>query len=187
MGTLSFALQEIAKPEIKQTRSTLMATVLSLGDPSNNPLETLEIVVKTSKCTAFARPKSWKRFAPRDSKHANEMDVDPLPTKSGDGGEDTKKIVWAQLKMRTEFHVERDEQDNDDERNEDIMDVDDAKRSGAKVEKEQLVRGFKYGSSYVPCADGQFERLSSQKGISICGFFNADNVCPNLSTHSQIR
>ncbi|KAH9075752.1 SPOC domain-like protein [Lactarius deliciosus] len=175
MGTLSFALQEITKPEIKQTRSTLMATVLSLGDPSNNPLETLEIIVKTSKCTAFARPKSWKRFAPRDSKHTEEMDVDPLPTKGGNGGEDTKKIVWAQLKMRTEFHVERDDQDNDDERNEDNMDVDDAKRSGAKVEKEQLVRGFKYGSSYVPCADGQFERLSSQKGISICGFFNADN------------
>lgn len=183
MGTLSFALQEITRPEIKQTRSTLMATVLTLGDPSNNPLEALEIIVKTSKCTALARPKSWKRFAPREGKHADEMDVDSVPTKVGAGSEDTK-TVWAQLKMRTEFHVERDEQDNDDERNED-MDVDDTKRGGAKVEKEQLVRGFKYGSSYVPCADGQFEKLSSQKGIFICGFFNADNVCPNLSTHPQ--
>lgn len=184
MGTLSFALQEITRPEIKQTRSTLMATVLTLGDPSNNPLEALEIIVKTSKCTALARPKSWKRFAPRDGKHADEMDVDSVPTILGDGSGETKKAVWAQLKMRTEFHVERDEQDNDDERNED-MDVDDTKRSGAKVEKEQLVRGFKYGSSYVPCADGQFEKLSSHKGIYICGFFNADNVCPILSTHPQ--
>ena len=163
-----------------------MATVLSLGDPSNNPLEALEIIVKTSKCTALARPKSWKRFAPRDGKHVDEMDVDSVRTKDRDGSE-VMKTVWAQLKMRTEFHVERDEQDNDDERNVDNMDVDDAKRSGAKVEKEQLVRGFKYGSSYVPCADGQFERLGSHKGISICGFFNADNVCPNLSTHPQIR
>ncbi|KAF8272335.1 SPOC like C-terminal domain-containing protein [Lactarius quietus] len=136
MGTLSFALQEITRPEIKQTRSTLMATVLTLGDPSNNPLEALEIIVKTSKCTALARPKSWKRFAPRDWRW--------------DWGHEEN--CMAQLKMRTEFHVERDEQDNDDERNEDNMDVDDTKRSGAKVEKEQLVRGFKYGSSYVPCA-----------------------------------
>src|SRR6202012_373068 len=142
MGTLSFALQEITRPEIKQTRSTLMATVLTLGDPSNNPLEALEIIVKTSKCTALARPKSWKRFAPREGKHADEMDVDSVPTKGGAGREDTK-TAWAQLKMRTEFHVERDEQDNDEERNED-MDVDDTKRGGAKVEKEQLVRGFKY-------------------------------------------
>ncbi len=186
MGTLSFALQEIAKPEIKQTRSTLMANVLSLGDPANNPLEAFEIIVKTSKCTALARPKSWKRFAPRDGKHADEVDVDPLPTKDRDGGGDSNKTVWAQLKMRTEFHVERDVQDNDDERNEDDMDVDDAKSGGAKVEKEQLVRGFKYGSSYVPCADGQFEKLSSQKGICICGFFNADNVCFNHLAHSQI-
>jgi ATP-dependent DNA helicase 2 subunit 2 len=187
MGALSFALQEITRPEIKQTRSTLMATVLTLGDPSNNPLEALEIIVKTSKCTALARPKAWKRFAPRSGEHADEMNVDSVLTKVGDGSGDTKKTVWAQLKMRTEFHVERDDQDNDDERNEDNMDVDDAKGSGAKVEKEQLVRGFKYGSSYVPCADGQFERLSSQKGICICGFFNADNVCINLSTHRQIR
>ena len=161
-----------------------MATVLSLGDPSNNPLEALEIIVKTSKCTALAHPKPWKRFAPRNGKHADEMDVDSVRLKDGDGGGD--KTVWTQLKMRTEFHVERDE-DNDDEKNEDNMDAEDAERSGAKVEKEQLIRGFKYGSSYVPCADGQFEKLSSHKGISICGFFNADNVCPDLSTHPQIR
>jgi len=172
-GTLSFALDEVSKPEVKETRSTLMGNILRLGDPENNPLEALEIPVKTSKCTAFARPKSWKRFAPRESNTADEMDVDPAPTQDG-----ARKTVWAELKMRTEFHVEHDEQGDEEDRNEEDMDVDDVKKSGAKVEKEQLVRGFKYGSSYVPCPDENFAKLSTHMGISICGFFNADNVRP---------
>jgi hypothetical protein len=170
VGTLSFALDEVSKPEVKETRSTLMSNILRLGDPENNPLEALEIVVKTSKCTAFARPKSWKRFAPRENKPAEEMDVDWEE-------EDTKKVIWAELKMRTEFHVEHDEQEDEDKGNEDNMDIDGEKKSGAKVEKEQLVRGFKYGSSYVPCLDGQFAKLSTHMGITICGFFSEDNVC----------
>jgi hypothetical protein len=175
VGTLSFALDEVRKPEMKETRSTLMNNILRLGDPKNNPLEALEIPVKTSKCTAFALPKSWKRFAPRESNPADEMDVDSAPTQDG-----ARKTVWAELKMRTEFHVEHDEQGDEDNGNEEDMDVDDVKKSGAKVEKEQLVRGYKYGSSYVPCADDNFAKLSTHMGISICGFFSADNV----STHS---
>jgi len=40
-----------------------------------------------------------------------------------------------------------------------------------KVEKEELVRGFKYGTTYAPCPDGQFPKLPTTKGIQICGFF----------------
>jgi len=179
MGTLSFALNEVRKPEVKETRSTLIANTLRLGDPENHPLEALEIVVRTSKCTALARPKAWKRFAPRESKPADEMDVDTAPTRAHHTSEnELAKIVWAQLRMRTEFHVEHDEQEDEDKGEEDNMDVDGVKKSGAKVEKEQLVRGFKYGSSYVPCPDGQFAKLDTRMGISICGFFSVDNVCP---------
>ena len=180
MGTLSFALEEVRKPEVKETRSSLMANILRLGDPENNPLEALEIPVKTSKTTARARPKTWKRFAPRESNPADEMDVDPTPTRGRDWDkdEDARKLAWAQLKMRTEFHVEHDEQGDENDGNEEDMDVDDMKKSGAKVEKEQLIRGFKYGSNYVPCPDGQFARLGTHMGISICGFFSADNVSP---------
>ncbi|KAI0286720.1 SPOC domain-like protein [Russula aff. rugulosa BPL654] len=170
VGTLSFALDEVKKPEMKETRSTLMKNILRLGDPANNPLESLEIIVKTSKCTAFARPKSWKRFAPRECNPADEMDVDSVPTQDS-----VRKTVWAELKMRTEFHVEHDEQGDDNNGNEEDMDVDDVKKSGAKVEKEQLVRGYKYGSSYVPCPDDNFAKLNTHMGISICGFFSSDN------------
>jgi hypothetical protein len=186
MGTLSFALEEVRKPEVKETRSSLIGNILRLGDPENNPREALEIAVKTSKSTALARPKTWKRFAPRESNPADEMVVDSAPTRDHDGDEGATKTVWAQLKMRTEFHVEHDEQGDENNENEEDMDVDvdDVKKSGAKVEKEQLIRGFKYGSSYVPCPDGQFAKLNTYMGISICGFFSADNVSlPLLFIH----
>ncbi|KAL0563596.1 ATP-dependent DNA helicase yku80, partial [Marasmius crinis-equi] len=47
IGTLAFALQEVAKPEIKASRSTLSPTVLRLGDPNGKPDEAWEILVKT--------------------------------------------------------------------------------------------------------------------------------------------
>ncbi|KAA1468434.1 SPOC domain-like protein [Dentipellis sp. KUC8613] len=172
IGTLALALEEVSRPEIKQTRSTLMGTILRLGDPENDPLESMEIVIKTSKCTALARPKGWKRFAPRETAEHHEdedMDMD---------GETEKKNVWTELKMRTEYFIDttagedKEDDEDEDEDTEDKMDVDgEEKKQVMKVEKEDLVKGFKYGSTFVPCPDGQFERLTTRKGIEICGFF----------------
>ncbi|KAI0039555.1 SPOC domain-like protein [Auriscalpium vulgare] len=170
LGTLAFALQEVTKPDVKQTRSTLMGNVLRLGDPDNHPFEALNIVVKTSKCTALGRPKSWKRFAKRElsTEEKDAMIVDE---------EEEKKAVWAQLKMRTEYYVKHGKEEEEEDNKDDVdkMNVDDDdKKEGEKVEKEQLVRGFKYGSSYAPCPEGSFPRLSTFQGIEICGFFDAD-------------
>jgi ATP-dependent DNA helicase 2 subunit 2 len=185
MGTLSFALEEVSKPEVKETRSTLMSNILRLGDPANNPLEAIEIVVKTSKCTALARPKPWKRFAPRERKPADEMDVDSVPTRNHDWDDEegAKKTVWSQLRMRTEFHVEHDDQEDDEKGNEDDMDIDGVKNCGAKVEKEQLVRGFKYGSSYVPCPDGQFAKLKHTDGNFDLRIFQCGQCMSTFALH----
>jgi ATP-dependent DNA helicase 2 subunit 2 len=168
-----------------------MGTVLRLGDVDTKSDEALEIVIKTSKCTALSRPKSWKKFAIRER----------LDDEDEDMSDDGNKVTYAQLKMRTEYLVDRsggNEEDNDgDVKMEDgdvKMEVDDEilldegdtsekeKREKEKaeqlekVEKEQLVRGFKYGTTYAPCPDGQFPRLHTKKGIDICGFFPAKNV-----------
>lgn len=107
---------------------------------------------------------------------------------------DETKATYAQLKMRTEYLVDRsgrNEEDKDgDVKMEDdddlLLDEGDASEKERrekekaeqleKAEKEQLVRGFKYGTTYVPCPDGQFPRLPTKKGIDICGFFPAKNV-----------
>ncbi|KAG5646900.1 hypothetical protein DXG03_001976 [Asterophora parasitica] len=207
VGTCVEALQEISKPDIKTTKSTLMGTILRLGETDTMAEEAVEIIVKTSKSTALARPKSWKKFGMREG--------------GGDGEEDEEtqrrreegKVAYAQLKMRTEYYIDRSgyadaEVDEDGdvkmEDDDDLLDLDKGKKVKVKseddddldvaskaveekeaqlekVEKEQLVRGFKYGTTYAPCPDGQFPRLPTRKGIELCGFFPAKNFRRELS------
>lgn len=169
-----------------------MGTVLRIGDVEGRPEEAAEVLVKTSKCTALARPKGWKKFAKRGAADEDEE----MP---GDDDEEAK-VAYAQLTMRTEYFIDRTEHDDEDEegdnegvrknknKNKDAMDVDEDESQDKskvenieKVEKEQLVRGFKYGSTYAPCPDGQFPKLPTRKGIDICGFFPSKNVRPLFS------
>jgi len=169
---------------MKTTKSVLMGTVLRIGDVEGRPQEAAEILVKSSKCTALARPKGWKKFGRRVGGGEDDEDED-----MGGDDEDERKTAYAQLAMRTEYFVDRAEHDDDEEaadkgKDKDEMDVDEDGETKEKVkeeniervEKEQLVRGFKYGTTYVPCPDGQFPKLNSVKGIDICGFFRAENV-----------
>ncbi|KAI0932900.1 hypothetical protein AcW2_001392 [Taiwanofungus camphoratus] len=167
IGNCDFALRELARPDVKQTKSALLGTVLRLGDIDARPEEAIEILVKTSKCTALARPKSWKKFARRErNEDANDVSMSQ---------EDTK-TVYAQLRIHTDYCIDHaDTATEDGSVDGDKEDEEGGEKPGSpeKVQKEQLVRGFKYGSTYAPCPDGQFPRLPTRKGIDICGFFKA--------------
>ncbi|EIW86315.1 SPOC domain-like protein [Coniophora puteana RWD-64-598 SS2] len=179
VGTFEKALQERYRPEPKDTKSTLMGTMLRLGDVDVRPDEAMEVLVKTSKCTMLERPKSWKKFARRQAVKQDAEDE----TQDVDGQVDEdKKTVFSQLRMRTEYYVDHSESkdDTDDEDNEEGEDVK-KKNAPEKVEKEQLIRGFKYGATYAPCPDGQFPKLPTKKGIDICGFFHRQNFRRDFS------
>ncbi|KAG2345381.1 SPOC domain-like protein [Suillus weaverae] len=172
VGTCVFALQEIARPDMKQTKSALMGTVLRLGDVDVRPEEAIEILVKASKCTTLARPKSWKKFGRRE-KTDDQMQVD----------EEEDMTVFAQLKMRSEYYIDHSTQEGQepDKMDTGSDDEEDNDKNLEMVQKEQLIRGFKYGSTYAPCPDGQFRRLNTRKGIDICGFFHAKNFRRELA------
>ncbi|KAG1777312.1 SPOC like C-terminal domain-containing protein [Suillus placidus] len=172
VGTCVFALQEIARPDMKQTKSALMGTVLRLGDVDVRPEEAIEILVKASKCTTLARPKSWKKFGRRE-KTNDQMQVD----------EEEDMTVFAQLKMRSEYYIDHStkEGEEQDKMNTGSDDEEDNDKNLEMVQKEQLIRGFKYGSTYAPCPEGQFRRLNTRKGIDICGFFHAKNFRRELA------
>ena len=183
IGNLDYALSEISRPDIKEVRSTLMSTVLRVGDVDTRSEEAFEISIKASKCTALARPKGWKKFALREARDAMGMEVDE-ENQSGEDG----KATFAQLMLRTEYFIDRNAGDEDEEGDvkmkqedgEEILLEDDEEKlkdnNFEKVEKEELIRGFKYGSTYAPCPDGQFPKLSSRRGIQICGFFPEKTV-----------
>ncbi|KAH7908209.1 SPOC like C-terminal domain-containing protein [Hygrophoropsis aurantiaca] len=178
IGTCAHALQDISRPEVKQVKSSLIGSVIRLGDVDVRPDEAIEVIVRASKCTALARPKSWKKFGHRETDEDAFMEG---------GDEDEPKAVFAQLKMRTEYYIDRSEQNADEEMKTEEEENEDSELGHKKddnlekVEKEQLVKGFKYGSTYAPCPDGQFPRLPTRKGIDICGFFPAKSFRRELS------
>ena len=151
------------RPDVKITKSVLMQTVLRLGDIDLRPDEAIEISIKTSKCTALQRPKAMKKFAKRTS-----ADEDGDITMEDD---DERKDVYAQLVMVSEYFVKKngeEDEDKDEDESEEGDELNDSKHE--KVEKENLVRGYKYGSTYVPCPD-DFAHLTTKRGMDICGFF----------------
>lgn len=150
-----------------------MATVLRLGDVVDHPEEAIEIVVKTSKCTALARPKSFKKFA-----RLGDEDEDVIMRNADNDEENMTK--YGQLSMQTQYVYDPNEPREDDD--DKVKDEEPGqKRELAEIEKEDLVRGYKYGTTYVPVPDSNFPKLETKKGIEICGFFYEKNLRPELS------
>ena len=193
VGTCEFALQDISRPDIKTTKSALMGTTLRVGDVQNKPKESMEIQVKISKCTAITRPKSWKRVMLR--KKDKDKDKDKDGERDSDETEEPMDVdegdTYVELKKRSEYYRDSDKSGDDDEGegevrvkkekpgNDDAQvgrDVQVKLEDDRRVEREELIKGFKYGSTYTPCPDGQFDRLKTKKGIDICGFFKSKNV-----------
>ncbi|KAK0232849.1 SPOC domain-like protein [Armillaria fumosa] len=180
LGTCAYALQDISRPDIKQTKSVLMGTVLRLGDVDTRPEQSLEIMVKTSKCTAINLPKSWRKFAVR-------KEEDDEKAKMILDGEEY--VRYAQLKQTSEYFVDkRDKGEDGDVKMEEVEEeIDDGTKKKdptegmESVDKETLVRGFKYGASYAPCPDGQFLRMNTKKGIEIFAFFSKKRFRRELS------
>ena len=170
-----------------------MGTTLRIGDVQNKPTESMEIQVKLSKCTAVARPKSWKRVMLRkkDKDKDGEEGSDETEEDAEELAHAEEGDTYVELKRRTEYYRDSDKTDEDDEEEsqvrvkEEKMDYDDARverdeqvtvEDDRRVEREELIKGFKYGSTYTPCPDGQFDRLKTKKGIDVCGFFKSRNV-----------
>ena len=174
LGSLEHALLTLNCPQVKETRSALFSTTLRLGDVEVRESEAIEMNVRLAKFTSLARAASWKKFIKKEDGDGDIRDV-----------EDEGKAIFKEVKRRTEYIIDRstEEEEGKGPTAQDMsMDVDEEKSVAEeetrleKVEKEQLVKGFKYGSTYVPCPDGQFERLNTKKGMEICGFFQRKNV-----------
>ncbi|KAF5361629.1 hypothetical protein D9758_007384 [Tetrapyrgos nigripes] len=194
IGTLGRAMVDVSEPTTKETKSTLSATVLRLGDVDTRADEAIELLVKTAKCTAVARPKSFKKFGVRMKEGTKDQEE---VTINADG---TRNITYAQLKTRTDYVLNQEGDEDEDEgedgekpkspvKKEEVdadgdvnMEEEEEGEKDRRVTKEDLLRGFRYGTAYVPCPpDGQFPRLPTKKGIDILGFFDAKKFRRELS------
>lgn len=177
MGTCAVALEDCAKPEPKVTNSALVTNQLRLGDYNTAPEEAIEIQVKTCKATALVRPMSMKKFAMREAARwegEQAADQSHLQTQS-QGGLSLPPSALGTLGRRTEYYIEQKPEDGEAKMD---LDGDEEEKLLELVEdKEQLIKAYKYGATWVPCDDeGTFNKLPSKKGIDIVSFINEDLV-----------
>ncbi|KAG8689972.1 ATP-dependent DNA helicase II subunit 2 [Ceratobasidium sp. 394] len=174
MGTCAYALHETSRPEPRPTKSAMSNNVFRIGDPEGVPGQAIEIAVKTSKATAIVRPHSMKKFAKRDVAGAREGGdgADRESTQQGAHGDHK---LYVELKRRTDYVVKLPESSHETEDNE-SEEGEKQESPGEVVEKETLVKAFKYGSTWVPCEEGHFEGLHTRKGIEVHGFIPESTV-----------
>lgn len=153
----------------------MMSHILRIGDAEEHPEESIEIPVKVSKSTMLARPKSLKKFAPR-----------PSDRDEGQNGTTT----YAQLSIRTEYYLNKHTTDLSEAEKVELKEEEEENIDAVELEmfeKEELVKGFKYGTTYVTCPDGHFENLpGANVGIHICGFFPESKVCSHVFYKKEI-
>ncbi|KAF8330432.1 SPOC domain-like protein [Cantharellus anzutake] len=182
MGTLAYALQVTQSPEIKITRSTLSKTTLSIGDIHIRPDESIEILVKTGKATSGVTPPSLKKFTMRtDSESLKEsqnqqQQLNPVMPSLED---------VAPLEMSTQYVVKEDNDvddvkagrparsfEDDEEGGDD--EIQDPFENAQRLEKEDLIRAYKYGSTWVPIEDESADKVATVKGLQVVGFSYED-------------
>lgn len=186
VGTMEYALQECARPDVKTTKSVLLSTTLRFGNVEDENLreEAISLAVRTSKATAVTRPPTMKRFV-RKEREPNRMDWER------DGGMRALE-EFAPVNRRTDYYIEKRTEDGMTKAESDLKveeyDESDLPLEPRKplddfemVEPEELVRAYKYGATYVPFEEGTFLKLETKKGLDICGFMPASKVSEHSS------
>lgn len=195
VGTCEYALQVAAEPDIKVTKTAMTKMSLTIGDVQTRSEDSIIIPVKTGKATAVVRPAALKKFARRDGPSglgtsSNKLfGISDNKSKVPTGAISTYLDNVAPLEMRTQFVLPRSQDDqsrdpnNVDDEDDDPADVQNEER----VEKEDLTRSFKYGSTWVPIEDLSEDRLSTQQGLEVVGFSYEDLVSLCINTTDAIE
>lgn len=198
------------QPDIKVVRSTLMANMLTIGDATNRPEDSIAINIQLAKATSVVHPPPMKKFAKRavpggEAGGAESQTLNSENTQSLSSGINNQPYVVASLEdvapleMRTEYILssslkEAAEQaasakaprgryggldDEDDEEDTAIIPEPTVDAPLETVERDELVKAYKYGQSWVPIDDDSIDadRLVTVKGVEIVGFVYESQVC----------
>lgn len=178
----------------------MMANMLTIGDATNRPEDSIAINIQLAKATSAVHPPPMKKFAKRamPGGEAGGAESQPGDSQPLGGTLNNQQYVVAPLEdvapleLRTEYILgsvlkEATEQasrakasrdryggldDEDDDEETAVLPEPDANAPLQTVEKDELVRAYKYGQSWVPIEDESInaDRLVTIKGVEIVGF-----------------
>ena len=157
------AIDEMGVPRMKSTRPVASYKgQLTLGNP---------VEYDSAMCIDVERyPRTMVRAPPSASQYIQRSDLTSTQSSatvlSGDGD---ATMVGSDLNGLTSVRSVRSYQVNDDE----------APGGKRDVDREDLAKGYAYGSTAVPIAESEWNitKLETQAGLEILGFIPWDRVC----------
>jgi ATP-dependent DNA helicase 2 subunit 2 len=190
-------------PRPAVVNGTLSGIELRIGSPDVDPSQAIVIPVKYSKATMKARPptlsKAWKpamelqvpqrvdqRVPGSSSQLVNAvmeqsqgMDHAPAPS-------DLAAMISAEVRNFTTYVIKRPPKGAEgpqtvpDSSQLDPTQVDSTQQQGEEEEepvaKEDIVKAWRFGSTWVPMEKDTFDPLDTHKGVEILGFFPRNAV-----------
>ena len=200
IGTFHEALEAARLPRPAVVNGTISGIELRIGSPDVDPAQAICIPVKYSKATMKARPpslsKAWKpamdlqvpqkdgqRNTGASTQLANSImeqsqGLDFAPAQS-----DLAAMISAEVKNFTTYVIKRQEKVRDvpDSQADDSTQrptqpqptptQDAGEEEEEPVAKEDIVKAWRFGSTWVPVEKDTFEPLDTKKGVEILGFF----------------
>lgn len=174
LGTITVALSVARAPRPDMTKSTLIKSRFRIGSKEINDDEGIDFSIRYSKATSLARPMSLKRVIA-----SQVAKTRPLAALSGGasqiGGSSSARPPAAAMLMGTgieadvtpfqKYVIIRQEEGGDD-----------AELVEEEVEKENLTKAYKFGSTWVPIDEDDFEQMITVAGVEVLGFFKESLV-----------
>ncbi|KAG8902590.1 ATP-dependent DNA helicase II subunit 2 [Tulasnella sp. 403] len=178
LGSCYKALEDCALPEVKPVSPAGKGIMLYLGDQEARSEEAIEISAKVHKVTAKASVVSLKKYIKRGGR-PGERDLDG-DIQMGDltvTGAAVKAAVYAAVDRETKYFTKppppSKEKAAEEEEEEEVEETE--RSVGEPVSSDDLVRGYKYGATWV-LVEEEFERLPTKPGIEVIGFMRTNKA-----------
>ncbi|ORX39724.1 SPOC like C-terminal domain-containing protein [Kockovaella imperatae] len=183
------ALAEVRLPKPATVNGTVSGIDLHIGSASVDPAQAITIPIKYSKATMKARPpslsKAWKAAMPTEAGPSQLARFQPSGSTFETG------MISAEVKNFTSYVIRHQEKGKERERPEQNLEDDDYEPVATQelpmeeedeepVAKEDIVKAWRFGSTWVPMEADTFEPLDTQKGVEILGFFPRSSVKRHL-------
>lgn len=171
LGSCYQALEDCALPEVKSVKPTAKNITFIIGDNEVQSEEAIEISARVHKVTSKASSVTLKKFIKREGTTAKDVDGDAtMDTHAGDDSGGTG-VTFAAVERETKYIVkplpEKDPKTETQTQTQTQTDAqEDEEKPGIQVDAEDLVKGYKYGATWVLVED-DFEKLPTKMGIEV--------------------
>ncbi|KAJ9120113.1 hypothetical protein QFC22_003011 [Naganishia vaughanmartiniae] len=206
LGNLQDALSAVRGPQVDPVNSTANKSVFRIGSAENDSKEAIEINIRISKATALARPQSLKKViaskvtrpkvlpesviasqgqSSRAAQSQTQLDTVGRPSASMAAG---IAGIEADVSRFTKYYVlkknRHDGEDVDMDANGDARRIDDEDDENdsepeyeeIEVDKENCTKAYRFGSTWVPMNDEDFETMETTAGFDVLGFLKAGEL-----------